>query len=103
MSNQIFIDPVEFHNARTSEVKLGFTIRDEYGRAYFDEWDSIPQLDADFLLKVVDCVCETGDEGPLCDAFNILRYMCDNEVIIFVGGKECNYEEVRDLVKGRMG
>jgi len=53
MSNRLCIEPTEFKNTRTGEVTYGVRVYDNYGKAYSNTFESIPDDDMEILKMVV--------------------------------------------------
>lgn len=95
MSNVISLNPIEFTNARTGIVCLGYTAYDDHGSAYCNLWENIPDDDMEFLEKVVETCLEGHDDSTL----GMLTHVCEHECDIEIGQTSYKYSQIKDIIQ----
>src|SRR5579872_4729432 len=89
--NRINFTPTKFIDTRNGLETLGYRAYDDYGKAYANLWDSIPDDDMEFLRRILE---EDRDEESV-DA--IFRYMLEYEEGCYVGDNYYEFDELKDL------
>jgi len=92
MSNRLCIEPTKFEDVRTGHVSFGYRIYDDYGSAYGNLWDSIPDDDLDVLRLIM----EDRRNNIVLD--NLLCQIQEDELTIFIGDSPYNWEQVKEIV-----
>lgn len=77
MSNRIVFQPTKFEDVRNGGVSFGFRAHDDYGQAYDNTWDVIPDDDLEFIAKVAQ-----SDDETVSAMFDSVK---EHETGVFVG------------------
>jgi hypothetical protein len=88
MSNRISIDPTEFVNIRSGSKTFGVRVYDDYGCAYDNTWESIPDDDMDIIEKVLECENEV-----IRDMMNFVK---EEEKGIDIDGTYYEWDEIKE-------
>lgn len=98
MSNRLVIQPTKFVNINNgvedTSHSYGVRIYDDYGSAYANCWDSIPEDPLDILRKVCS---EMNDDNTMA----MIDYVQENERGLYIGDDWYEWEEIKDIIEGK--
>jgi hypothetical protein len=87
--NRACIEPTRFIDVRSNTDSFGVRVYDDYGQAYDNTWDVIPDDDFEVIRRVI----QSNDEAMGA----ILSSVIENEKGIFVGDIYYPFEEIQHL------
>lgn len=89
MNNMATIQPTIFQNHNTEDKTFGVRVYDNYGQAYDNTWESIPDDDMGILQQVID----NGNEIMV----SIIDYVLEHGTSIMIGKEIYGWEEIKHL------
>ena len=95
MSNIVEIIPTEFRNVRSGVTSYGYRIYDDYECFYHNLWESIPESDIEFLVKVIATAKEEHS-----NALEMLRFCVQEEKGISIDMNYYEYDQIKQHLAG---
>lgn len=90
MSNQICIIPTEFVNVKDGSKTFGYRVYDNYGSAYNNGLESIPDDDLEILLMV-----RQDDNEIISD---MISFLVEEKRGLYIGDQYYEYEEIKHVL-----
>lgn len=91
MSNIATIQPTIFQNHGTENKTYGVRVYDNYGQAYDNTWDSIPDDDMEILRLIKD------NDNEIISA--IIDFVVEEEEGIMIGEEYYEWDIIKDILK----